>query len=138
MRAHDLGGAGTAGAPRRDPPCGERGSQAVEFALVLPLAFLLLALILAGGLLGVDYVMAQGLAREAARVAAVADDAQVSAAVTAAATGRQVAVEVDPPAARRRPGGQVRASVRVQSRAFAWVGVRVWLPAQAVMLVEDA
>ncbi|MPZ86681.1 MAG: hypothetical protein GEU81_01145 [Nitriliruptorales bacterium] len=140
------GGAGRTGAPR--PPCppvrrrpglaaGERGSQTLEFALVLPLAVLLLVLGLHAGLLAADLVAAQGLAREAARMAAVADDDTVNAALAAAA-GRQPVGLALRPQSPRRPGTFVTAEVRLRSRAFRAFGQEVWLPATATMRTESA
>ncbi|HWB72966.1 MAG TPA: TadE/TadG family type IV pilus assembly protein [Egibacteraceae bacterium] len=118
-------------------PGNERGSQALEFALTLPAFFLLLALVLQAALLGADLVAVQGLAREAARTAAVADDAAVGATVRAAAGRRAVEVQVDPPSGARVPGELVTARVRLRSRAFEAFGTSPWLPAQATMQVED-
>lgn len=129
-----MGGAGTAGAPRS--PGSECGSQALEAALVLPVVVLLLVLLLHGGLLAVDFVAAQGLAREAARIAAVADDDTARAALTAAAGRQTVALELDP-AGDRDPGTFVTAHLELRSRAFLAFGLEAWLPARATMRVED-
>lgn len=104
--------------------------------MVLPAVVLLLALVLHAGLVGMDLVVAQGLAREAARVAAVDGDDAVRRALRAAAGRRPVQLRLDPPAGQREPGGTVTARVRVRSRAFAAFGARVWLPADATMRVE--
>jgi Flp pilus assembly pilin Flp len=117
---------------------GERGAQTVEFALVLPAVLLLLVAVVHAGLLGADLVVAQTLAREAARAAAVTDDTTVAARLRDAAGARPVEVEVDPPAGERRRGDLVTARLRVRSRAFAPFGAEVWLPAWATMQVEDA
>jgi hypothetical protein len=130
------GGAGAAGAPA--PSLGERGSQTVEFALVLPGVVLVLVLVLHGAWLGADLVLAQSLAREAARVAAVADDGQVRAALDEAAGERPVEVTLAPPSGARAAGALVTARLRVRTRAFAVFGPGIWLPAQATMRVEDA
>jgi hypothetical protein len=66
----------------------ESGSQTIEFALVVPAALLLLVLILHAGVMAADLVAAQGLAREAARAAAVSDDGAARA-VTHSAAGRR-------------------------------------------------
>lgn len=128
------GGAGVAGAPRA--PRDERGSQAVELALSLPLLALVLILLLQGGLLAMDLVNAQGLAREAARVAAVADDATTQSSTRSVAGARPVRLELAP-ASPRRPGDLVTATLRVRTRAFEALGFQIWLPAQARMRVED-
>jgi hypothetical protein len=125
------GGAGPAGASR-----GQRGSQAIEFALVTPAVALLVLLFVHAALFGAEIVAAQGLAREAARVAAVDDDDAVRAAATEAAGGRAVEVELQPPSGRRRPGDLVTALVRLRSGALARFGVALWLPARATMRTE--
>ena len=131
------GGAGCSGAPRtsRPPPNGERGSQTLEFALVLPLAVLVLVVGLHAGLLAADLVAVQGLAREAARAAAVSDDLATQRAVRQAAGRRQVRLTLTP-AAPRPAGGLVTAEVELESRAFGAFGLHVWLPARASMRVE--
>lgn len=144
------GGAGTAGAPRNLPPGRpdaardlphhvphDRGSQTLEFALLLPIAALLAVLGLHAGLLAADLVAVQGLAREAARAAAVADDDATRAAVERAAGRQAVRVTLEPPSP-REPGTLVRGEVTLESRAFRAFGPRIWLPGSAVMRVEDA
>lgn len=142
------GGAGVAGAPRPFPPGrpdagreqrvtrGQRGSQTLEFALVLPLATLLAVLALHAGLLAADLVAVQGLAREAARAAAVSGDAATRATLEQAAGRQPVRLTLDP-ASPRSPGALVTAQVSLESRAFRAFGQKVWLPARAVMRVED-
>ncbi|MBW3602432.1 MAG: hypothetical protein KY434_07025 [Actinobacteria bacterium] len=125
------GGAGDAGASP-----GQRGSQAIEFALVTPAVALLVLLLVQAALLGAEIVAVQGLAREAARAAAVDDDEAVRAAVTEAGGGRAVEVELEPPSGRRLPGDLVTALVRLRSAALARFGVTVWLPARATMRTE--
>lgn len=125
------GGAGRAGASR-----GQRGSQAIEFALVTPAVAVLVLLLVHAALFGAEIVAVQGLAREAARTAAVDDDDAVRAAATEAAGGRAIEVELDPPAGRRRPGDLVTALVRLRSGALARFGVTLWLPARATMRTE--
>lgn len=105
--------------------------------MTIPAVVLLLVLLLHAGLLGVDLVAAQGMAREAARTAAVDDDAAVRAAARAAARSRPVRVTLTPPAGQRRPGEVVTARLELRSRAFSAFGARVWVPAQASMRVED-
>lgn len=131
------GGAAPARAPRGPQAAGEEGSQSLELALLLPAVVLLLTLLVHAALLGADLVAAQGVAREAARVAAVADDAAVRKASATAAGNRPVEVTLQPPAGARVPGRQVTAAVRLRSRAFEAFGLRVWLPAEATMRVEE-
>ena len=105
--------------------CGERGSQALEFAMVVPLLGLLVGLVVHSGLLLADVVVAQGIAREAGRAAAVDGVDRARDAAEEMAGDREVRVDVD------RDGGVVRTRVELASGAFRAVGVEVWLPAQA-------
>ncbi|HEY6566999.1 MAG TPA: TadE/TadG family type IV pilus assembly protein, partial [Actinomycetota bacterium] len=81
-------------ATREDPPTtpraiarGERGTAAVEFALVLPLVLAITLALVQVGLLVRDRLMVESAARAGARAAAVQDDpAMVRAAVTGAAS----------------------------------------------------
>lgn len=128
------GGAGAAGAsPRR----GEPGSQTLELALVVPAVVLLLVVLVHAALVGMDLVAVQGMAREAARIAAVDDDRAALDALRQAAGNRPVRAAFAPAAGRRRAGQTVRARVELRSRGFAAFGVPVWLPAEATMRVED-
>jgi hypothetical protein len=125
---------GTAGAR----PLGrDEGSQTLELAGALPAVILLLVLLLQGALYGVDLVTAQGLAREAARTAAVDDDAAVRRLVAAAVGGRDAVVRLDPASGQRRAGQLVRVEVVLRSRAFTAVGVDVDASGAAVMRVEQ-
>ncbi len=103
----------------------------------MPGVVVLVVVLIHAAVLGADLVAAQGVAREAARVAAVADDATVKAAAQQAAGRRPVDVSLHPPTAGRAPGGAVTATVRLRSAAFAPFGATVWLPAQATMRVEQ-
>jgi len=132
------GGAGCPGAsPPARPQAAERGSQSLELAFTMPAVMLLLVLLLHAGLFAVDLVAAQGIAREAARTAAVADDAAVRDATTASAGTRPVRVTLAPPAGSRAPGDVVTARVELRSRGFSAFGFEAWLPAEARMRVED-
>jgi Flp pilus assembly protein TadG len=67
---------------------GERGSAAVEFALVLPLVLLMALALLQVGLLVKDRLILEDAARAGAREAAVdTDDGQVRSSVVQAAVG---------------------------------------------------
>lgn len=103
--------------------------------MVLPAIVLVLVVLVHVGLLGADLVISQGVAREAARAAAVADDAAVRETVAAVLGARPVEVHVQP-VSPRTPGELVTARLRVRSRAFSAFGVEVWLPARATMRVE--
>lgn len=103
--------------------------------MVLPAVVLLLVALIHTALLGADLITAQGVAREAARVAAVGDDEAVRAAVTRAVGSRPFQVDLQPPDG-RRAGDLVTATLRLRSRAFASFGIDVWLPARATMRVE--
>jgi hypothetical protein len=124
--------------PRYPTADGERGSQAVEFALVVPAVLLLILLIVQAGVVAADLVTATGIAREAARVAAVGDDASARAATAKAAGSRHVQVSFVPPSGARAPGDLVTATLRLRSHSFAVFGAPIWLPAQATMRVEDS
>jgi hypothetical protein len=100
----------------------------------LPMVVMALLLVIGAGLLGVDVVTAQGLARDTARTAAVAGPVDAQRQAERAAGNREVEVELSP--AQPRPGELVTASVRLRSLAFGAVGVDVWLPARASMPVE--
>jgi Flp pilus assembly protein TadG len=68
------------------PEVRERGTAAVEFALVLPLVLLLVLALVQVGLFARDRLLVEAAARAGAREAAVtADDGEVGAAATAAA-----------------------------------------------------
>ena len=133
------GGAAECGVPTfplRARRQGEAGSQTLEFALVTPSVVLLLVLVLHAGLLATDLIAAQGLAREAARVATVADESTTRAALVEAAGGQPVGLTLTP-VGQRLPGELVTAEVRLRSRAFRAFGAEIWLPARATMRVED-
>lgn len=105
---------------------------------MIPGVVLLIVLLLHAGLVGVDLVAVHGMAREAARTAAVDDDAAVLAGARVAAGRRPVRVTVAPPAGERRPGELVTAHLQLRSRGFAAFGAGVWLAAEASMRVEDS
>ena len=116
---------------------GERGSQAVEFALVVPAVLMLFVLVVHAGLAAADLVAVQAVAWHAARMAAVTDDAAALAAAERAAGRRAVDVRVEPRSGARVPGQLVTATVRLRSRAFSAFGVPLWVPAQATARVES-
>jgi hypothetical protein len=109
---------------------GDGGSQALEFAMVLPLFGLLVALLAQTGLLLADLVMAQGVAREVARTAAVEGEP------AAREVGRDLAGRRDVRIDLAHVDGLVEARVELRSSVFASAGVDVWLPAHAVMRPE--
>ena len=131
----DAGGAGRTGVLRTLR--GERGAQAVEFAMVMPLVLLAVLLLASTALLAADLVAVQTLARESARVAAVADDGETNAALRRAAGGRDVRLRLQPRGSRRE-GALVTATVELRSPAFRALGLDVWVPARARMRVEDS
>lgn len=116
---------------------GERGSQAVEFAMALPLVALALALVLCAGVVGMEMVHVHGVAREAARAAAVGTDADADAVARAAAGGRQLTLRLDPPQGRRVAGDLVTAEVGMSSHVLARFGVDAVLRGSATMRAED-
>lgn len=97
---------------------------------------LAVTLVLHGAVLAADVVTARGVAFQAARVAAVDDDAAVRRAVAAAAGRRPVEIDLDPPDTRRRAGNLVTARVRLRTAAFAPFGPALWVPARVVTRVE--
>jgi Flp pilus assembly protein TadG len=106
------------------------GSQALEFAMILPLFGLLIALLIQTGLLLADVVAAQGIAREVARTAAVEDRSAARDVGRDLAGRREVRIELS------EADGLVKAHVELRSSAFASTGVGVWLPARAAMRPE--
>jgi hypothetical protein len=132
------GGAARRRAPSPSPRrlAGERGSQSLELALAIPFVVLGLSVVLHAALFAADLVAAQNVALQAARVAAVDDDAAVNTAVTQAAGRRPVDVELDPASPHRGAGDLVVATVKLRSRAFTPWGVTVWVPATATVRVE--
>ena len=116
--------------PSRRATAGERGSQALEFAMVLPLFGMLLALLLHAGLLLGDVVLAQGIAREVARTAAVEGP------TAARDVGRDLAGRRDVQIELASRDGFVDARVKLRSPVFASTGVDVWVPARAAMRPE--
>ena len=125
------------------------GSQALEFAMVLPLFGLLIALLVQTGLLLADVVAAQGIAREVVRTAVVEDRSAARQVGRDLAGRRDVRIEF---VSRRRSapsGGErrqttrlsdaddlVEARVELRSNVFASTGIDVWLPARAAMRLE--
>ena len=128
------GGEGFGSAPRLS---GEDGSQALELALVLPFVVLAIVVLLHVAVLGADLVGANALALQAARAAAIGDDAAVEASVRDAVGARPVQIDVEPPDTQRAPGDDVTATIRLRSRAFEPFGATLWLPARVTMRVEQ-
>lgn len=116
--------AGGACAPRLRAG-GQSGSQVLEFAMVLPLFGIALALLAHTGLLLADVLVVQGIAREAARTLAVEGDVDHGDLVDRLAATRDVRLDVD------RDDGLVEVRAELATRAFASVGVELWLPARA-------
>lgn len=106
------------------------GSQALEFAMVLPLFGMLLALLVHTGLLLGDVVVAQGIAREVARSAAIEGEVAARDVGRGLAGDRDVRIDVTP------RDGLVEAKVRLRSPVFGAAGVDVWVPARVAMRPE--
>jgi Flp pilus assembly protein TadG len=70
---------------RRDAAGGERGTAAVEFALVLPLVLVVVLGLVQVGLIARDRLLVEAAARAGARTAAVEPDPAAAAAAAAAA-----------------------------------------------------
>ena len=124
-------GAGRAPAPQSIVGHGETGSQALEFAMVVPLLLgVLLGLLAHTGLLLADVQVAHGIAREAGRTAAVEGDERAREVVGDMVGDREVRLDLED------DDGVVEARVELASRAFASVGVELWLPAHAAFRRE--
>jgi Flp pilus assembly protein TadG len=128
------GGSRLRGAPPSSAT--DRGSQTIELALLLPALALLVAGVLLAGLAATELVLAQAVARDAARAAAVDGDAAARAAAQEVAGRRELRITTSPPPGARRAGSHVTVDVELRSAALARVGVEAWLPARAVMVVE--
>ena len=106
--------------PARDVPPGtagpDAGSLSLEFALVIPVVFVLVMLVFHAAVYARDALVAQDAARAGARSAATttSDDAVVEV-VRAAVDGRAVDVVVTP--SLRRSGQLVSVAVTLTSRA---------------------
>lgn len=124
-------GGGTVDAGRAPGPRHERGSQVLEFAMVLPLFGIVLALLAQTGVLLADVVVVQGLAREVARTAAVEGVQPARRLAEELAGPRTLRVHIDD------HDGLVEARAELETRAFAATGVELWLPAQATFRAED-
>ncbi|GHE06875.1 TadE/TadG family type IV pilus assembly protein [Klenkia taihuensis] len=104
-------------------PRGERGSESVELAILLPVAFLVLALVVAGARVALAGNRITGVAGIAAREASVArSPAAAQTAATLAATQalddrelhcRSITVDVDTSKFSAAPGDGASVSVRV-------------------------
>jgi hypothetical protein len=109
---------------------GERASQAVEFALVLPAVLLFALLLVHTAVLAGESVAAQALAAQAARAAAV-DGPEAARAAVGRGAPAGTAVHV-----RRAPGVVDAADwyaveLRVPSRAFRMLGLRLHVQGRA-------
>ena len=114
------------------PRARERGSQALELALLLPLVALLLAAAAVAAISVAELVAAQSLARDAARAAAAGEDPH--AVVQAAGRGdAEVLVE---PGGDVEPGAPVRVELAVPLRGVAVLGLEQHAPAVATMPAE--
>lgn len=103
---------------------GERGSQAVEFALVLPAVLVLALVLLHAAMLGSDFVAAQALAAQAARTAAVDGPAAARAGVgRGGLRGAVIDVSRDPGEADDADWYAVE--LRAPSRAFRMAGLHL-------------
>jgi Flp pilus assembly protein TadG len=143
------GGSAQRGAPPASPPgscdllragrrpVSDRGSATVEVALLLPLVLVCVVLVFYSGLAATELLIAQSVAREAARTAAVDDDHAVLRAAREVAGRREVDVRTAPASGARRAGDLVTVEVSLRSHAFDRFGLAVWLPARAVMRVES-
>jgi Flp pilus assembly protein TadG len=117
------------------------GSQALEFAMVLPLFGMLIALLVQTGLLLADVVAAQGIAREVVRTAVVEDRSAAREVGRDLAGRRDVRIEFVSRSQTTKLSDAddlVEARVELRSNVFASTGIDVWLPARAAMRPEGA
>jgi Flp pilus assembly protein TadG len=117
----------------RTPPEGERGTAAVEFALVLPLVLVVALALVETGLLVRDRLLVEAAARAGARAAAVADDPQAvrDAAVAAAPAldAAALALDVERAGVRGQP-----VTVRVRYASAVRVPFVAWLFGDAIAM----
>jgi Flp pilus assembly protein TadG len=121
--------------------CEDGGSQALEFAMVLPLFGMLIALLVQTGLLLADVVAAQGIAREVVRTAVVEDRSAAREVGRDLAGRRDVRIEFVSRSQTTKLSDAddlVEARVELRSNVFASTGIDVWLPARAAMRPEGA
>jgi Flp pilus assembly protein TadG len=116
---------------------GERGSAAVEFALVLPLVLMMALALVQVGVFIKDQVVVQGAARAGARQAAVTtDDEEVQQVV------RDAAVSLDPDlldvSVTRSGGAGDAVTVNVAYHAPIDVPLVTWLFPGAVVIAGEA
>ncbi len=116
----------------RSPRSRERGSQALELALLLPLVALLLAVVAIAAISVAELVAAQSLARDAARAAAAGEDPH---AVVQAAGRGDAELRVEP-SGEVEPGAPVRVELAVPLRGAAVLGLEQHAPAAASMPAE--
>lgn len=115
----------------------ERGSQAVEFAMVMPIALCLLSFLLGAAGVGAELVAAQHLVREVVRVAVVDGDDAAHAAARGLAEGRELRLTLTPASGARQVGDPLTGELSLRSGLAGHLGVDLWLPARAVMHTED-
>ena len=113
---------------------GDDGSQAMEFAMVLPLVALLVVGLVAVGGVAATALRTHALAVELARAASVDHDDEV--------VGRLVDqpwldVTVDPPSGVRQPGDPVTVRVATTLSVPVLSGVRLPLTASATTITQD-
>ena len=116
----------------------DRGSSSVEFLLVLPAVLLLLAVVVETGGLVRSHLLALTAAREGARVAAMASDADAALDATRSSLGtlaESARIRID---RQWVPGGTATVEVEVRHPLFASTGIRipVDVKAQASAVVE--
>ncbi|MGQ0743451.1 MAG: TadE family protein [Acidimicrobiales bacterium] len=99
----------------RQPTRREAGQAAVELAMVLPLAMILLLALVQAGLVVRDQVLVVHAAREAARVAAVEEGAAAPEAAARAAGGLEADRLSVRTQGRRGPGSRVTAKLSYRS-----------------------
>ena len=98
---------------------------------------MLLAIVVAAGLVGVEIVQTQHIARETARAAAVSPDDAARAVGDQLAGARPLQTAIAPATGARQVGDLVTAEIELRSGIAERFGLELWLPARAVMRTED-
>ncbi len=119
------------GHPRRQD---DRGSQALELALAVPLVALLALVVTAIGVAAAQHVAVQTLAATAARTAAVRPDVAVRAFVHQASGPTPATVAIHP--ATRRRGDLVSVTVTLRHHLLGWPAVAYDVTARATARTE--
>lgn len=120
-------------------PAGEAGQSTVEFALVLPLALILILGLLQVGVLARDQIMLLGAAREGVREAITTPDhGRITAAAGNAAPGLQLNVQIARGTQRGEPARVDVDAPPVQLPVVGRIVAGMTLKASATMRIEKS